>query len=815
MQKLLTWLDHRTGFKNLLHEALYERVPGGARWRYVWGSTLIFTFAVQMITGIFLWTAYSPSAQTAWESVYFIQEQMTLGWLVRGIHHFAAQAMIVLLAFHLIQVIIDGAYRAPREVNFWLGLVLMQIILGLSLTGYLLPWDQKGYYATQVSTKIMGATPVVGAQLQNLVQGGPEYGHHTLTRFFAMHAGILPGLLIGFLVLHIAVFRRHGIHPKSLNHAPTSTFFPDQVLKDGIACLGVLAVVMLLAIFKGADLGAPANPAEAYSAARPEWYFLFLFQFLRFEWVEHVTNGPAFGAIYLPGLLMLIVFLMPIIGKWKAGHRFNVGFTWVMTLGIIGLTVLAFITDWKDERFQFAVEEAEREARRVKELAQGPSRIPVAGAVTLLKSDPFTQGPRLFAKHCASCHRYNGHDGTGRMVYEFIKGSDGKPIEGSDGKPKPFVVKPTAADLGNLGSREWFRSLLLDYKGHFAFVRNANWHRKTIAARKRHAIFASELQKLKKAVGDGKPNADQTAKLKSISTSLIALAKNVRSDALSQQFANRKADRLQQSKELANAVAAGNDLRKHLDLEEEADKKLQADLAKKITELKQHLATKDANITSLENDMKSGGVFQQASGDIAVVEKQSTKLDEWFDNLFDPATSEMANWYGDGDALKSLKSDKNKADLENLIEFLVSENGRDDLEPDKSKVTTGKEIFSTGVLTAGTVSACTDCHDTWKEQGDFTPAMGDPDAPDITRIYSANWLRDFLSHPARSQHYGAKNRMPEFASRLSQQDLDLLVRWMVKDYFPTKIDDHESRLRKLSDGLKERPDAATDKTNSK
>ena len=113
-----------------MHEALFERIPGGARWRYVWGSTLVFTFAVQAITGMFLWMAYSPSAQTAWESVYYIQNEMQGGWLLRGLHHFTAQAMIVLLVLHLMQVVIDGAYRAPREVNFWLGLVLMQIVLG-------------------------------------------------------------------------------------------------------------------------------------------------------------------------------------------------------------------------------------------------------------------------------------------------------------------------------------------------------------------------------------------------------------------------------------------------------------------------------------------------------------------------------------------------------------------------------------------------------------------------------------------------------------------------------------------------------------
>src|SRR4051812_6234417 len=211
---LPNWLDDRTGYKALLRGALYEHIPGGARWRYVWGSTLVFVFAVQMITGVFLWMHYSPSSQTAWESVYYIQHEMNGGWLLRGIHHYSAQVMIILLALHLLQVIIDSAYRAPREFNFWIGLFLLVVTMGLALTGYLLPWDQKGYWSTKVATALMGVVPVIGEPIQRLVVGGPAYGHHTLTRFFALHAGVLPLTLIGGIVAHVYVFRRHGITPK-------------------------------------------------------------------------------------------------------------------------------------------------------------------------------------------------------------------------------------------------------------------------------------------------------------------------------------------------------------------------------------------------------------------------------------------------------------------------------------------------------------------------------------------------------------------------------------------------------------------------
>ncbi len=166
MKRFLDWLDQRTGCKKICRETLFENVPGGARWRYVWGSTLTFGLVVQFITGIFLWMAYSPSSHTAWESVYYIQDDMTGGWLLRGLHHYTAHAMTILLVLHLMQVVIDGAYKAPREVNFWFGLALLLLVLGLSLTGYLLPWDQKGYWATKVATNLAGIMPIVGPDMQ-------------------------------------------------------------------------------------------------------------------------------------------------------------------------------------------------------------------------------------------------------------------------------------------------------------------------------------------------------------------------------------------------------------------------------------------------------------------------------------------------------------------------------------------------------------------------------------------------------------------------------------------------------------------------
>ena len=429
MRAAFEWLDQRTGYKALLHEALFENVPGGARWRYVWGSTLTFFFTVQVITGLFLWMSYSPSSQTAWESVYFIQHQMLGGWFLRGLHHFVAQAMTILLVLHLMQVVIDGAYKAPREVNFWFGIVLLLMTLALSLTGYLLPWDQKGFWATAVSTNIIALSPFIGDGAQAVIVGGANYGHHTLTRFFALHAGVIPGMIIAFVVGHVYLFRRHGITPKKPLKKHDEGFWPEQVLRDAVACLAVLFVVVFFVVrYHGAPLSAPADPSEQFAAARPEWYFLFLFQLLKY----FPGRTEIIGAIILPTLLMVVLVAMPFIGKWKLGHRFNVGFVWMMLAGAGLLTVLAMRDDRNDPDYVASVETAERDAVRAVELAG--NGIPVTGALTLMREDALTQGPRLFSRNCASCHRYDGHDGLGNSL------------------PKDSI---SASDLKGFGSREW------------------------------------------------------------------------------------------------------------------------------------------------------------------------------------------------------------------------------------------------------------------------------------------------------------------------------------------------------------------------
>ncbi len=367
--KLLTWLDHRTGCRNLVSALLLEHIPGGAKWRYVWGSTLAFVFSVQLITGVLLMTAYSPGATTSWGSVYFIQYEMDFGWLIRGLHHFGSQTMVVLLGLHVLQVVIAGAHLPPREVNWWLGLALMGVVLALSLTGYLLPWDQKGYWATQVATNIAGNLPRLGPWLAKVIVGGSEYGHHTVTRFYALHVGILPPLLIVLLVAHLVLFRRHGV--TTPRHAEgAGWFWPDQAFRDLLVSLLIFGIMLTLVLLghghkieggapadaslyekwthagrdgKGANLDAPADPSRPYPA-RPEWYFLFLFQLLKY----FEGDLELVGTVVIPNGVIVLLAVLPLLGYGalrRFGHVFGILVVTGLLAAVATLTCLALADD--------------------------------------------------------------------------------------------------------------------------------------------------------------------------------------------------------------------------------------------------------------------------------------------------------------------------------------------------------------------------------------------------------------------------------------------------------------------------------------
>ncbi len=462
------WLDDRTGYKRSIRKAMMEHIPGGSSWIYVSGSMLVCAFVTQVVTGIFLWMSYSPGSQNAWESVYYLQNEMQGGWLLRGVHHFMAQAMVMLLPIHLGQVVLWRAYVAPREINYWLGLVLMLIVLGLGLTGYLLPWDQKGYWATKVATELMSLPPG-GGVMQKLVVGGKEYGHATLTRFFALHAGVLPGLLVAVLALHVALFRKHGITAKSSPKRPDEFFWPMQVYKDSVACGVLLAAVIGWTIYRhGAELGPPAEPTESYGAARPEWYFLFLFQLLKKFKSEFV------GAIVVPSAVMAFLFAMPLIARVRYLHWMNLLVIITLLAGVGYLTYEAIDHDNYHTRhpkapsaeklelhkarteaavsFHDARDQAENEYQRVKQLVDFYGIPKEGAAVSIVRNDPEIQGPRIFRRNCAICHSHVDAAGKGIRGPVRPVGPDGQP----NAKSPPFG----APNLHGFATREWFQRML-------------------------------------------------------------------------------------------------------------------------------------------------------------------------------------------------------------------------------------------------------------------------------------------------------------------------------------------------------------------
>jgi ubiquinol-cytochrome c reductase cytochrome b subunit len=440
MQALLSWLDARTGLPAAVRAWLDRPVAGGPAWRFVWPAAIAFAVATQGITGLCLWMYYSPGTQTAWESVYYLDHQVAGGWLLRAIHYYTAQTLLVLVALYLLQMIVRGAYRAPREVLFWIVLGLGLVTLALNLTGDLLPWDQNGYWATHVRTGFLRLLPGVGGGLYRLAIGGPEFGHLTLTRFLALHVGLFAPLVLLLVLWHAKVARRHGLEATT-EVRPYRCYWPRQALRDATACLAVMAIVLALSLShstrgpeRGVEHGAPANAAEDFGAARPEWAFRGLFE-LRDVLCQRVGLPEIVPIFVIPGVVVLLVAVMPWIGKRPAGHAFNVTLTGLLLVSLAVLSWQSWRHDAADPRHQAALAAGHAEANRVRELA-AIEGIPADGALALLAADPKTLGPKLFQQHCASCHAFN------------------------DGRSTAHSEKPSAPDLHQFASREWIAGLL-------------------------------------------------------------------------------------------------------------------------------------------------------------------------------------------------------------------------------------------------------------------------------------------------------------------------------------------------------------------
>ena len=208
--KVGDWLDQRIGWKSVWETIFVRKVPK-VNWLYTLGSATLFTAVNQIVTGILLTIYYVPSPDQAYDSVRYITTQVPAGWMIRGLHHWGASAMVLLTVLHMLRVIFYGSYKFPREVTWFTGVGLLVIVLGFGFTGYLLPWDQKAYWATTVGTRIAEVTPLVGDLILRVMRGGSELSAVTLARFFGVHVWFLPAALLALLGVHLYLVVRLGI----------------------------------------------------------------------------------------------------------------------------------------------------------------------------------------------------------------------------------------------------------------------------------------------------------------------------------------------------------------------------------------------------------------------------------------------------------------------------------------------------------------------------------------------------------------------------------------------------------------------------
>jgi ubiquinol-cytochrome c reductase cytochrome b subunit len=306
------WLEHRTGIIGGIQHFLYEEIPASSGWHQVFGSVALFLFMVQAFTGIMLAFNYAPTTGDSYDSLRYILTALTAGPLMRGLHHWGASMIVVVVVLHMVQVFLYGAYKKPREATWMVGAVLLLVTLAYGLTGYLLPWDNRAYWGTMVTTQIAAMSPGVGLYLTRLLGAADGIGVVTFARFYAMHVLILPPATILLVALHVFLVRRHGVAPHPGDEAkPKKMFFPMQVFKDTVAIFIAFAILFTMAVAVHVPLEQMADPTNNSYIPRPEWYFLFLFQFLK------MFNGPleVLGAVVLPGVAVLTLLLVPFIDR--------------------------------------------------------------------------------------------------------------------------------------------------------------------------------------------------------------------------------------------------------------------------------------------------------------------------------------------------------------------------------------------------------------------------------------------------------------------------------------------------------------------
>jgi ubiquinol-cytochrome c reductase cytochrome b subunit len=416
--RALNWVDERTGIKGVTRKVLDEPIPGGARWAYVFGSGLLFIFLLQLVTGLSLALYYTPTVETAHTSLAYITKQVAGGAFLRSLHSYGSSAMIIVLGLHFLQTFTYGSFKGRRELLWLSGAVLSLLVLGMGFTGYLLPWDQKAYFATAVGTNIAGQVPLAGNLITRLLRGGETLGTLTLSRFYVAHVFLIPAAIIAFIAAHIFLFRKAGPagpmheHPVEPKLHP-ERFYPRQVLFDMAFALLIVGVLAGLAYLRPVTLGPIANPSDSHFLPRPEWYYLPMFQWLKY-WEG---PGVVIGVVVIPGLVAAGFFLLPFLDRrlerkiWR--RPIPALAVAIVVAGMISLGLKSQIDDQRSPVAEQLAHQHEEEkaysAAPFEPYTSGTGVVQVKTTTTSIVDPLVSKGKDLFTdKGCSACHGDNG-----------------------------------------------------------------------------------------------------------------------------------------------------------------------------------------------------------------------------------------------------------------------------------------------------------------------------------------------------------------------------------------------------------------------
>lgn len=353
--KVRKWVDERFSLEGLVDFMEHKKVPQHrySHW-YFFGGMTLFLFGVQVLTGILLLLYYRPSPNEAYESVEFIMTQVRFGWLIRSIHSWSANLMILTASVHMFSVFFLKAYRKPRELTWLSGMLLLFLLLGFGFSGYLLPWNTLSFFATKVGTDIAGQLPVIGKWILLFLRGGEDVTGATLTRFFGFHVVVLPGIAIALVTLHVLLVQKFGMSvPPSVeaewearpSERREMRFFPNFLLRELMAWYIALAILGGLAAFKPWELGTKADAfASAPPGIRPEWYFMFMFQTLKMIPAKlWIFDGELLGVLGF-NAAFAVWLLLPFFDRGRGGRAQR----WITGAGVfalsyvVGMTVYAY-----------------------------------------------------------------------------------------------------------------------------------------------------------------------------------------------------------------------------------------------------------------------------------------------------------------------------------------------------------------------------------------------------------------------------------------------------------------------------------------